>query len=257
MVATTAGGGAEPPGFELPDFSQFGPVEQRELGKIKQITGRHLSAGWRSIPLVTHFAEADITELEAFRKELNNRVEVARGQLPKTTALAFIVKATVHALRRYPQVNSSLGEDRKSLIIKKYYHIGIAVDTPRGLLVPVIRHADQLSLDQISRHIGELASQGREGKLGSAQMSGGSFTISSLGSLGRVNFTPLVNPPEAAILGVARAQIKPVWNGEQFEPRLILPLSISYDHRILDGGEVARFGSSLTTCLKDLRYLLV
>ncbi|WGK69985.1 2-oxo acid dehydrogenase subunit E2 [Candidatus Haliotispira prima] len=251
------GGGI--PRIELPDFTKFGSTEEFALSKIKQITGKHLSKGWLNIPLVTHFEETDITELEDFRKELNNRKAVGKDKdgLPKTTALAFIVKAVVKALQQYPQVNSSLGGDGKSLIIKKYYNIGIAVDTPRGLIVPVIKNADQLSLDEISAYIRELGLKGRSGKLVPADMEGGSFTVSSLGGLGGTNFTPLVNPPEAAILGVAKAAMKPVWNGKEFLPRLILPFSVSYDHRVLDGGEVARFGSTLAGFLRDLRYMLV
>ena len=253
------------PEIELPDFRKFGEIEERALSKIKQLTGEHLHKGWLNIPLVTHFEEADISELEAFRSELNQRpaVAVAKGELPelpklpKTTALSFIVKAVVRALQQYPQLNSSISSDGKSIILKKYYNIGIAVDTPRGLLVPVIPNADALSLDQISAQIKMLGTKGRAGKLGPQDMEGGTFTISSLGSLGGTNFTPLVNTPEAAILGVAKAQMKPVWNGSEFAPRLILPFSVSYDHRILDGGEVARFGAALAGYLGDLRYILV
>ncbi|MEM9423825.1 MAG: 2-oxo acid dehydrogenase subunit E2 [Spirochaetota bacterium] len=255
--ATADRAGTGIPHIDLPDFRKFGQTEEQPLSKIKQITGEHLGKGWLNIPLVTHFEEADITELENFRQELNTRKAVSQGDAPKTTALAFIVRATVNALQKYPQINSSLSADGKSLIIKKYYHIGIAVDTPRGLLVPVIKNAEQLSLDQISAYIKELGLKGRAGKLGPADMEGGSFTISSLGGLGGTNFTPLVNPPEAAILGVAKSEVKPIWNGKDFVPRLILPFSISYDHRILDGGEVARFGTTLAGYLKDLRYLLV
>ncbi len=257
MNSPGTGGAARIPQIALPDFAKFGPTEEQALSKIKQITGQHLSAGWLNIPLVTHFEEADISDLEEFRKELNKRRGVEKGELPKTTPLAFIVKAVIKALQQYPQLNSSLSASGQSLILKKYYNIGIAVDTPRGLLVPVIPNADQLSLDEISARIKELGSKGRAGKLGPKDMEGGTFTISSLGSLGGTNFTPLVNPPESAILGVAKSAMKPVWNGSGFEPRLILPLSVSYDHRILDGGEVARFGTTLAGCLKDLRYILV
>lgn len=250
------------PEIELPDFRKFGETEERALSKIKQLTGEHLHKGWLNIPLVTHFEEADISELEAFRSKLNQRpaVAVAKGELPKlpkATVLSFIVKAVVRALQQYPQLNSSISGDGKSIILKKYYNIGIAVDTPRGLLVPVIPNADALSLDQISAQIKMLGTKGRAGKLGPQDMEGGTFTISSLGSLGGTNFTPLVNTPEAAILGIAKAQMKPVWNGSEFAPRLILPFSVSYDHRILDGGEVARFGAALASYLRDLRYILV
>ena len=254
-IVMSGNGNAVLPELELPDFRKFGETEERPLSKIKQLTGEHLHKGWLNIPLVTHFEEADISELEAFRKELNQRPAVAKGELGKTTALSFIVKAVVRALQHYPQLNSSLSG--KSIILKKYYHIGIAVDTPRGLLVPVIPNADTLSLDQISAQIKMLGTKGRAGKLESQDMEGGSFTISSLGSLGGTNFTPLVNAPEAAILGVAKAAMKPVWNGSEFVPRLILPFSVSYDHRILDGGEVARFATALAGYLSDLRYILV
>ncbi len=254
---TSHSGAAGIPVIELPDFSKFGPIEEQELSKVKQITGEHLSKGWLNIPLVTHFEETDITGLEDFRKELNNRVEVSKGELPKATALAFIVRAVVKVLQQYPQVNSSLSSDKKSLILKKYYHIGIAVDTPRGLLVPVIKNADRLSLDEISSYIKDLGTKGRSGKLDPKDMKGGSFTISSLGGLGGTNFTPLVNPPEAAILGVAKSAWKPVWNGKEFVARLMLPFSVSYDHRILDGGEIVRFATALANYLRDLRYILV
>ena len=254
--AVAANGFGIPP-IELPDFGQFGPTEEQALSKIKQITGAHLHKGWLNIPMVTHFEEADITELENFRQDLNKRAATVKGDRPKATPLAFIVKAVVKALEQFPQVNSSLSSDGKSLILKKYYNIGIAVDTPRGLLVPVIKNAQRLSLDEISAYIKELGSKGRAAKLGPNDMEGASFTISSLGGLGGSNFTPLVNPPEAAIMGVAKSAMKPVWNGREFVPRLILPFSISYDHRVLDGGEVARFGSTLAGYLNDLRLILV
>ena len=254
--ALAANGFGIPP-IELPDFGQFGPTEEQALSKIKQITGAHLHKGWLNIPMVTHFEEADITELENFRQDLNKRAATVKGDRPKATPLAFIVKAVVKALEQFPQVNSSLSSDGKSLILKKYYNIGIAVDTPRGLLVPVIKNAQRLSLDEISAYIKELGSKGRAAKLGPNDMEGASFTISSLGGLGGSNFTPLVNPPEAAIMGVAKSAMKPVWNGREFVPRLILPFSISYDHRVLDGGEVARFGSTLAGYLNDLRLILV
>lgn len=246
-------GSAGIPKIDVPDFSSFGEVEEKPLNGIKKATGSHLSKAWLNIPMVTHFEEANISGMEDFRKQLNSR----KGEFPKATPLAFITKAVIKALQEFPQVNSSLSADGASLFYKKYYNIGIAVDTPRGLLVPVIKNANQLSIDQLSAAISELGAKGRSSKLGPADMEGGSFTISSLGGLGGTNFTPLVNAPEAAILGVAKSSIQPLWNGSSFEPQLILPFSVSYDHRILDGGEVARFASKIKLYLEDMRHILV
>ncbi len=245
-------------GISLPpwpslDFSKQGPVERVERSRIQRISGPNLARNWVMIPHVTHHDEADITELEAWRRELNSS-EAARAGV-KVTMVSFLVLACVATLKEFPQFNSSL--DGEDLIVKRYYNIGFAADTPAGLVVPVIKAADQRGLLAVARELGELSSKAREGKLTPAEMSASTFTISSLGGIGGTGFTPIVNAPEVAILGVTRSAMRPVWDGEQFVPRLILPLSLSYDHRVIDGAAAARFMVFLTGVLGDLRRALL
>jgi pyruvate dehydrogenase E2 component (dihydrolipoamide acetyltransferase) len=246
-------------GFNLPempalDFAQFGPVEAKALSKVKKISGPNLHRNWVAAPHVTQFDESDITDLEAFRKAMQAEAE---KQGAKLTLLPFLMKAVVAALKAQPDFNASLAPDGESLILKKYFHIGFAVDTPDGLVVPVIRDADQKSVLEISRELMALSAKARDKKLGPADMQGGCFTISSLGGIGGTYFTPILNSPEVAILGVSRATLKPVWNGKEFAPRLLLPLSLSYDHRVIDGAQGARFTTLLGTLLADVRRLLL
>ena len=236
------------PAWPKVDFAKFGPVEAKPLSRIQKISGPALARNWVMIPHVTQFDEADITELEAFRARVNE--ENAKAGI-KATPLAFLVKAVVAALRKFPQFNSSL--DGENLILKHYWHIGFAADTPNGLMVPVIRDADKKGVLDIARESSELAAKAREGKLGPAEMQGGTFSISSLGGIGGTAFTPIVNAPEVAILGVSKAAMKPVWDGKQFVPRLMMPLSLSYDHRVIDGAAAARFTSYLAQVVSDLR----
>lgn len=233
------------------DFSKFGPIETEPLSRIKKISGANLHRNWVMIPHVTQFDEADVTKLEAFRKELNASAKDG----VKITMLAFLVKACVAALQKFPTFNSSL--DGEDLILKQYYNIGFAADTPNGLVVPVIKNADRKGVTEIAKEMGELAGLAREGKLKAADMQGGTFTISSLGGIGGTAFTPIINAPEVAILGVSRTRTQPVWNGEAFEPRLILPLSLSYDHRVIDGAAGARFTTFLANALADIRRVLL
>ncbi len=246
--------------FNLPpiptaDFAAFGEIETEELSRIKRLSGPHLHRNWIGVPHVTQFDEADITDLEAFRKDLN--AENTRGDRPKISPLIFIIKAVVQALKIYPDFNSSLASDGTSLIRKKYYHIGIAVDTPGGLVVPVIKDADKKGVLELAEVLSDLSSRAREGKLKGDEMKGGTFSISSLGGIGGTYFTPIVNAPEVAILGLSRSAMKPVWNGNDFKPRLILPFSLSYDHRVIDGASGARFTSYLSKLLGDLRRALL
>ena len=234
------------------DFTKFGPVEARPLSRIKKISGANLARNWVMIPHVTQFDEADITDLEAFRLRLNKENEKAGV---KVTMLAFLIKASVAALQRFPDFNASLDGD--NLILKQYFHIGFAADTPNGLVVPVLRNADQKGVLQIAKEMGELSAKAREGKLGPADMQGGCFSISSLGGIGGTAFTPIINAPEVAILGVSKSSTKPVWNGREFAPRLMLPLSLSYDHRVIDGASAARFTAYLGALLADLRRSIV
>jgi pyruvate dehydrogenase E2 component (dihydrolipoyllysine-residue acetyltransferase) len=234
------------------DFSKQGPVERVPRTRIQRISGPNLARNWALIPHVTHHDEADITELEAWRKQLNT--EQADGGV-KVTMVSFLVVASVATLRVFPDFNSSLDGDE--LILKRYYNIGFAADTPGGLVVPVIKGADQKGLLEIARELTELSGKARAGKLGPAEMSGSTFTISSLGGIGGTGFTPIVNAPEVAILGVTRSAIKPVWDGQQFVPRLMLPLSLSYDHRVIDGAAAARFMVHLVGVLSDLRRVLL
>lgn len=241
------------------DFAKFGPVETRELSRIEKISGANLSRNWAMIPHVTQFEDADITTLEKLRVELNKENEraIAKGGATKLTMLAFLMKASVSALRQFPDFNASLDATGENLVLKQYFHIGFAADTPNGLVVPVVRDCDTKGVMEIAMETGELAAKAREGKLGPAQMSGGCFTISSLGGIGGTKFTPIVNAPEVAILGVSRASMQPVWNGEKFKPRLMLPLSLSYDHRVIDGAAAARFTTYLAQLLADMRRVLL
>jgi len=254
--AAPAGGGI---GLGLPpmpviDFAKFGPVENKALSRIKKISGANLHRNWVAIPHITQQDEVDITELEAFRKDLS---EAAQKQGVRLTLLAFLIKASVSALKQFPQFNSSLSPEGDSLILKQYYHIGVAVDTPNGLVVPVIRDADRKGALQIARELGEVSARAREGKMSPTDMQGGTFSISSLGGIGGTHFTPIINAPEVAILGASRAMTKPVWKDGAFVPRLILPLSLSYDHRVIDGAEGARFITTLSSALSDIRRLLL
>jgi pyruvate dehydrogenase E2 component (dihydrolipoamide acetyltransferase) len=234
------------------DFSKHGPIERRPLSRIQKISARNLARNWVMIPHVTQNDEADVTELEAFRRQLNE--EHARDEV-KLTMVGFLVAASVATLKSFPDFNASLDGDE--LVLKHYWNIGFAADTPQGLVVPVIKNADQKGILDIARELTELSGKAREGKLGPAEMTGATFTISSLGGIGGTSFTPIINAPELAILGVSRAAMKPVWNGTEFVPRLMLPLSLSYDHRVIDGAAAARFTVHLATVLSDLRRALL
>ncbi len=236
------------------DFSQWGAIESKPLTKINKLTGQNLHRNWVTVPHVTQFDEADITDLEAFRKSM---VDEYKSKDIKITMLAFLIKAVVSALKEFPRFNSSLDATSENLIYKKYFNVGIAVDTADGLVVPVVRDADRKNLVEIAEELGVISQKARDKKLRPADMQGGSITISSLGGIGGTKFTPIVNAPEVAILGVSRAKMQPVWNGEEFEPRLILPLSLSYDHRVVDGAAGARFTSFLSRVLSDTRRLLL
>ncbi|WP_201294524.1 dihydrolipoyllysine-residue acetyltransferase [Colwellia sp. 20A7] len=238
------------------DFSKFGEIETKALTRIQKISGPFLHRNWVTIPHVTQFDEADITNVEAFRKEQNVVCEKQKLGF-KITPLVFILKAVADALRTYPTFNSSLSEDGESLILKKYIHIGVAVDTPNGLVVPVVRDVDQKGIHQLSRELLEISMKARDGKLKAADMQGGCFTISSLGGIGGTAFTPIVNAPEVAILGVSKSEMKPKWNGKDFEPKLMLPLSMSYDHRVIDGALAARFTMHLASVMSDIRKLIL
>ncbi|TAM58266.1 MAG: dihydrolipoyllysine-residue acetyltransferase [Rhodanobacter sp.] len=234
------------------DFAKFGPIEEKPLSRIQKISGANLARNWAMIPHVTQHEDADITEMEAFRKKLGEE-----NKELKISPLVFQIKAVVAALKAFPQFNASLDESGEKLILKKYFHIGIAVDTPDGLVVPVLRDCDRKGLLDLAREMGEISKKARDKKLGPAEMSGGCFSISSLGGIGGTAFTPIVNAPEVAILGVSKAAIKPVWNGREFAPRLLLPLSLSYDHRVIDGALAARFAAFLASQLGDIRRLLL
>ena len=242
------------PAWPQVDFAKFGPVESQPLSRIKKISGPFLHRNWVSIPHVTQNDEADITELEAFRKAMG---EEAQKQGVKLTPLVFIMKAVVTALKAHPEFNSSLAPAGDALILKRYYHIGVAVDTPGGLVVPVVRDVDKKGVLQLAKELGELSAKARDGKLGPAEMQGGTFSISSLGGIGGTHFTPIINAPEVAILGVSKSSMKPVWKDGQFVPRLVMPLSLSYDHRAVDGAQGARFITHLTAVLSDIRRVLL
>ncbi|EWS57466.1 Dihydrolipoyllysine-residue acetyltransferase component of pyruvate dehydrogenase complex [Methylibium sp. T29-B] len=252
--APAAGGGA---GLDLlpwpkVDFAKFGAVERKDLSRIKKISGANLHRNWVVIPHVTNHDDADITELEAFRVQLNKENEKSGV---KVTMLAFLIKACVAALKKFPEFNASL--DGEQIVLKQYFHIGFAADTPNGLVVPVIKDADKKGVLQISQEMSELAKKARDGKLGPADMNGGCFSISSLGGIGGRYFTPIINAPEVSILGVCKSSTEPRWDGKAFQPRLILPLSLSWDHRVIDGAAAARFNAYLGQILADFRRVLL
>jgi pyruvate dehydrogenase E2 component (dihydrolipoamide acetyltransferase) len=258
QTAVTAKSGAGLP-FNLPpwpevDFAKFGPIESKPLSRIQKLSGPYLHRNWISIPHVTQFDEADITDLEAFRKA--QTVETEKKGF-KLTMLAFMIKACVTALKQFPNLNSSLDKSGENLIVKKYYHVGVAVDTPGGLVVPVVRDADRKGVFDLAHELAEISKLARDQKLKPGDMQGGTFSISSLGGIGGTQFTPIINAPEVAILGVARGSMRPVWNGKEFAPRLILPLALSYDHRAIDGASGARFTTYLVSVLSDIRKLIL
>jgi pyruvate dehydrogenase E2 component (dihydrolipoamide acetyltransferase) len=238
------------------DYAKFGPVETRKLSRIKKVSGPFLHRSWINVPHVTHNDEADITDLDAYRKRLDTAAKAEKDPY-RVTLLAFLVKAVVSALKQYPEFNSSLNAEKDAIVLKQYYNIGIAVDTPDGLVVPVVKDADRKGIVELSREFGSISAKARDGKLGPGDMQGGTFTISSLGGIGGTSFTPIVNAPEVAILGVVRSSMKPVWNGAEFIPRLMLPVSVSYDHRVIDGALAARFTRHLCHLLEDDRRLLL
>ncbi len=258
-LARPRGEGGGGLGFNLPplqpvDFAKFGPVTTQALSRIKKLSGGFLHRNWVSIPHITQHEEADITALEAFRKE---QADAAKKSGIKFTMLGFLVKAAVVALKQFPEFNASLSADGESLVLKGYFHIGVAVDTPNGLVVPVIRDADRKGLLDIAQELGEVGARMRSGKIAPADLQGGCFSISSLGGIGGTFFTPIINAPEVAILGVGKAVMRPVWNGKEFAPRLMLPLSLSYDHRVIDGALGARFIAHLAIVLSDIRQLVL
>ncbi|MDD3518469.1 MAG: dihydrolipoyllysine-residue acetyltransferase [Chromatiales bacterium] len=252
--ALSQGGGLGVAPMPEIDFSQFGTVETQPLSRINRLSAQNLHRNWVTIPHVTQFDEADITELDAFRKSLVAEYD-KKGV--KITFLAFLMKAVVSALKEFPRVNASLDATGENLVLKKYYHLGVAVDTPDGLVVPVIRDVDRKTLVDLARELQEVSDRARNKKLKAEEMQGSCFTISSLGGIGGTAFTPIVNAPDVAILGVSKASMKPVWNGKEFQPRLVLPLSLSYDHRVIDGVLGARFTAFLAAVLSDMRRLLL
>jgi len=253
-LGSVRGGGMGIPEIPEIDFSQFGAIETVPLKRIQKISGASLHRSWLNVPHVTQFDEADITELEKFRKELG--VEAEKRKV-KVTMLAFLLKASVAALKQFPTFNASLDVSKENLILKQYYHIGVAVDTPNGLMVPVIRDVNFKGLFDLADELGKISKKARDGKLSPAEMQGASFTISSLGGIGGTGFTPIVNAPEVAIMGVSKSKMQPVYEDGQFVPRLIIPFSISYDHRVIDGAAAARFSSYLSFILSDVRRLLL
>jgi pyruvate dehydrogenase E2 component (dihydrolipoamide acetyltransferase) len=248
------GGGFGIPEIPAQDFSKFGPIEERPLSRLKKQSGPHLHRAWLNVPHVTHTDEADITELESYRKRLDDSAK-AKGY--RVTLLAFLIKASVACLKEFPVFNASLSPAKDTLILKKYYNIGVAVDTPDGLVVPVIKDANAKGIIELSKELGDASARMRDGKITPADIQGGTFSISSLGGIGGTNFTPIVNAPELAILGVVRSSMKPVWDGKAFQPRLMLPLCVSYDHRVIDGALAARFARRLAEILGDVRELVL
>ena len=255
VAGAPAAAGTGIPEIPAQDFAQFGPARTEPLPRITKLSGPHLHRSWLNVPHVTHNDDADITVVEAYRKELDAAARAADGY--RVTLLAFLMKASVSALTQFPLVNSSLSAEKDSVILKDYYHLGIAVDTPGGLVVPVIRDVDRKGISELSRELAAVSARARDGKLTTADLQGGTFTVSSLGGIGGTAFTPIVNAPEVAILGVVRSRMTPVWDGGQFVPRLLLPLSLSYDHRVIDGALAARFVRHLCHLLEDPRRLLL
>jgi len=253
-MAAGGGGGITVSSAPEIDYSKFGEIETVALSRINKISGAHLHRSWVTVPHVTQFDEADITELEAFRKSLAKEAEKKSVRL---TPLVFLMKAVVSALQEYPNFNASLDASGENLIMKRYFHIGIAVDTPNGLVVPVVRDVDQKGLFELAAELGEISLRARDGKLSPSEMQGGCFTISSLGGIGGTYFTPIVNAPEVAILGVSRSKMQPVYIDGEFEPRLMLPLGLSYDHRVIDGAQAARFTNFLSQVISDIRRILL
>lgn len=253
-LAGGTGGGAGIPEIPAQDFAKYGPIETQPLSRLRRLGGPHLHRAWLNIPHVTHSDEADITDLEAYRKSLD---AAAKEKGYRVTLLAFVMKACVVVLKELPEFNASLAPDKESLILKRYYHLGIAVDTEDGLVVPVIRDVDRKGIVELSQEIGAVSQRMREGKIAPADIQGGTFSISSLGGIGGTGFTPIVNAPEVAILGVVRAELKPKWDGQSFVPRLMLPLCVSYDHRVIDGAQAARFTRRLAVILEDVRQLVL
>ncbi|MGZ5043463.1 MAG: dihydrolipoyllysine-residue acetyltransferase [Methylobacter sp.] len=254
MTEGAAQSGTGIPAMPSVDFCQFGEIEEQKLSKIKRLTGQNLSRVWLNLPMVTYHDEVDITEMEAFRNALN--AEKSKDDV-KITGLMFIIKVLTAAMEQYPQFNASLSADGEKLILKKYLNIGIAVDTPNGLVVPVLRNVKHKGINELSAELAEISNRARLGKLMPAEMQGGCITISSLGGIGGTAFTPIVNAPEVAILGVTRAKMQPVWDGKEFVPRLMLPLDLTYDHRVIDGAEGARFMAAIKQYLGDIRRLLL
>ena len=253
-AAAAPAGGMGIPEIPAQDFSKFGPIETKPLARIKRLSGPHLHRSWLNIPHVTHGDEADITEIEAYRRELDT---AAKEKGYRVTLLAFLMKASVSALKAFPEFNSSLSPDKDALIYKKFYNIGIAVDTPEGLVVPVFKDVDRKGIEELSKELGAVSKKARDGKLAPTDLQGGTFTISSLGGIGGTDFTPIVNAPEVAILGVVRSKMQPVWDGKEFQPRLMQPLYVSYDHRVIDGALAARFTRHLCHVLEDVRRLVL
>ncbi len=255
-AAAGTGLGLNLPAWPVVDFAKFGPIERVEMSRIRRISGPALSRNWVTIPHVTNHEDADITDLEAFRVQLNNENAKSKDT-PKLTMLAFLIKACVAVLKKFPDFNSSIDSEGGAIIRKNYWHIGFAADTPQGLVVPVIKDADKKGIFEIAQETSALAAKARDGKLGPSDMQGGTFSISSLGGIGGTSFTPIINAPEVAILGVCRSTMKPVWDGKQFVPRLVLPLSLSWDHRVVDGAGAARFNVMLAQILADFRRVLL
>jgi len=253
-AAAAPSGGFGIPEIPAQDFSKFGPIEEKALSRLKKLSGPHLHRAWLNIPHVTHTDEADITELEDYRKGLDKQ---AKDKGYRVTLLAFLLKASVACLKEFPEFNASLNPAKDALIYKKYYHIGVAVDTPDGLVVPVIKDVNAKGIIELSKELGDVSAKMRDGKITPADISGGTFSISSLGGIGGTSFTPVVNAPEVAILGVVRSSLKPQWNGKEFVPRLMLPLCVSYDHRVIDGALAARFTRRLAEFLGDVRQLVL
>jgi len=252
--APAAAAGAGIPEIPAQDFSKFGPIETKPLSRIKRLSGPFLHRSWLNVPHVTQNDEADITETDAYRKELDT---AGKEKGYRVTLLAFLIKASVSALKQHPEFNASLSPEKDALIYKRYYNIGVAVDTPDGLVVPVVKDADRKGIVEISQELGAISKKARDGKLSSTDMAGGSFTISSLGGIGGTAFTPIVNAPEVAILGVVRSKMAPVWDGNEFKPRLMLPVCVSYDHRVIDGALAARFTRNLCHVLEDVRRIML